>query len=46
MVPVGHLRNLCGHCGPTVGADGYPLMLTVEAGLDSALVQVSSSRHS
>ena len=25
------MRTLLGHCGPTIGADGDPVMLAVEA---------------
>ena len=25
------MQTLCGHCGPTVGVDGHPVMLSVEA---------------
>ena len=41
----GYLRNLFGHCRPTVEADGHPVMLAVEAYLFNVFVQVSPSVH-
>ena len=42
----GHLLILIGHCRPTIGADGHPVMLVVVADLYGVFVQVSPSGHS